>query len=77
MSNEKKPLKTFRSAEEYVKYMDREGHTFKDDFDTSRPMSEYPSDFRRAYFEREWYRMQTIKKLINRIEKLEGILNAH
>lgn len=65
----------FSSASDYVRYMDEQGHTFKDDFDISRPMSEYPSDFRREYFKREWYRMQTVKKIIKRIEILEGLLN--
>jgi hypothetical protein len=66
----------FSSAHEYVKYMDGLGHTFKDDFDSSKPMSEYPSDFRRAYFMREWHRIKTIEMLIERIERLEDILNA-
>lgn len=66
----------FCSADEYVKYMDNQGYTFKDDFDISKPMNTYPSDFRREYFRREWYRIQTMKNLIKRIEVLEGILNA-
>ena len=66
----------FCSADEYVKYMDNQGYTFKDDYDISQPMNTYPSDFRREYFRREWYRIKTMKKLIKRIEVLEGILNA-
>ena len=69
-------IERFSSADEYVKYMDSQGYTFKDDFDISKPMNEYPSDFRREYFRREWHRIKTIKMLIERIERLEDILNT-